>query len=316
LVSVEAVNRSFSERLRLNRAILTNKYWFLPVDDKGHENYVPVGRGVKSSDFCGRWVSFSVCKNVEGHNHMWCTSSSCPICFNRGWSVREAHSITGRVDEAGKRGVGRVEHIVVSPSPIDHDLSESVLREKCRKVLLGRGVIGGCMIFHGFREDKVRGVLAWSPHYHVLGYIEGGYGCRGCDRKNNCLKGCGGFDDRNYNEGFLKDGYLVKVLAERETAYGSAWYQLNHATVRLGVKRFHSVTWFGACSYRKFKAEKVKSENVCPACREEMVRCAYVGKRHIVKDIGSVDYVSLFIDDEFGEGSEANYVEVVGGRGG
>jgi len=51
-VSAEALNRSFSRRLRLNRAILKNKYWSLPVDDKGHENYMPVGRGVRSSVVC------------------------------------------------------------------------------------------------------------------------------------------------------------------------------------------------------------------------------------------------------------------------
>lgn len=57
LGSVEAVSRSFSERLRLNRAILENKYWMLPVDDAGHENFQPVGRGVKSSDYCGKWMA-------------------------------------------------------------------------------------------------------------------------------------------------------------------------------------------------------------------------------------------------------------------
>lgn len=111
MVSVEVVNRSLNERLRLNHAILNNKYWFLPVDDEGHENYIPVGRGVRSSEFCGRWTSLSVCKNVEGHkgvslggtdctgkvvvrhNHMWCSNSKCPVCFIRGWSTREARSI-------------------------------------------------------------------------------------------------------------------------------------------------------------------------------------------------------------------------------
>jgi len=65
LPSVEAVERSFRERLSLNRQILQNKYWFLPVDDVGHENYVPAGRGVKSSNLCAKWSSFSVCKNFQ-----------------------------------------------------------------------------------------------------------------------------------------------------------------------------------------------------------------------------------------------------------
>lgn len=61
-----------------------------------------------------------------------------------------------------------------------------------------------------------------------------------------------------------------------------------------------------ACKREK---EKVKNENLCPACHEEMSRCAYVGKRHIVKDVGSEGYVPLFVDDEFGEDGEPNYID-------
>jgi len=329
LLSVEIARRSFAERLRLNYAISKSKYWSWDYDDKGHENYIPVGRGKKSSDVCGRWVRFSVCKNLEGHkgkflggvtdctdkivvrhNHLWCTKSSCPVCFIRGWSVRGARSIAGRILEADRRGFGKVEHIVVSPSVVDRDLSESVMRKKCRDVLFERGVIGGCMIFHGYRKDESCGVLVWSPHYHVLGYIEGGYArCRECERKWNCLKGCGGFDDRAW-QAFQKDGYYVRVFAKRKTVFGTAWYQLNHATIRLGVKRFHAVTWFGVCGNRKFKSEKVANESLCPVCHEEMRKCVYVGKRHIVKDVGHPDYVPLFVDNEFGEDGEPNYIEV------
>jgi len=327
--SIDVLNRSFAERLRLNHAILKNQYWVLPVDNKGHENYQPVGRGVKSSDFCGRWVSFSVCKNVEGHkgislggtdctgkvvvrhNHMWCAKSSCPVCFIRGWSTREARSIAGRFIEADKRGFGKVEHIMVSVPVVDRDLPESVLRVKCRKALFDRGVVGGCMIFHGFRMHRSRGVLAWGAHYHVLGYIEGGYDrCRGC--KKFCI-GCSGFEGRT-RRFFEEDGCIVRVLGERKTVVGTAWYQLNHATIRVGIKRFQSVTWFGSVSYCKFKSERVKTESLCPVCDGEMDRCAYVGKRYIVKDIGSADYVSLFVDDEFGEDGVPNYPDVVSGR--
>jgi hypothetical protein len=327
--SVDGVSRGFSERLRLNSELLKNKYWFLPVDDKGHENYMPVGRGIKTSEFCGRWASFSVCKNVEGHkdvslhgadctgkvvvrhNHMWCTKSSCPVCFIHGWSSREARSIAGRFVEGDKRAFGQVEHVMVSVSVADRDLPESVLREKCRKALLDRGVTGGCMIFHGFREDRSRSVLVWSPHYHTLGYVEGGYGCRDCEK--SCFKGCGGFVDRSYRC-FDKDGCIVRVLGKRKTVVGTAWYQLHHATVRVGVKRFQSVTWFGSVSYCKFKSVRLKTESLCPACDGEMVKSFYVGGRHIVKDVGSPDYVSLFLDDEFGEDGESNFVDVVGGR--
>ena len=90
-----------------------------------------------------------------------------------------------------------------------------------------------------------------------------------------------------------------------------AWYELNHATIRLGVRRFHAVTWFGVCGNRKFKSAKVTNKDVCPVCKSEMVRAVYVGKRHIVKDVGHPDYVPLFVDDEFNEDGEPNYIEVV-----
>jgi hypothetical protein len=334
LGSVEAVNRSFSERLRLNHAILKNKYWYLPVDDKGHENYMPVGRGVKSSEFCGRWVCHLVCKNIEGHKgvsigdmdctdkvvvrhqHMWCHKSSCPVCFNRGWSVREAKSIAGRFIEADKRGFGKVEHVSVSIPLEDYGLSEAVLREKARKALVVRGVTGGCMMFHGYREARNRKVLVWSPHYHALVYISGGFDvCRGCDHERGDCRSCSGFKGREVRE-YEKDRYIVKVLGERKTVYGTAFYQLNHSTIRLGVKRYQSVTWFGVCSYRMFKSAKVESENSCPACNEDMARSVYVGKRRIVKDIGSPDYVPLFVDDEFDASGLPNYIDHVGGRSG
>ena len=331
MVSVEAVDRSFSERLRLNSAILKNKYWSLPVDDVGHENFVPVGRGMKTSEFCGRWVSLSVCKNVEAHkgvflhdvdcsgkvvvrhNHMFCTSSSCPVCFIRGWSVRGARRIDDRLAVGVKRGLGKVEHISVSVPVADRGLPEPVMRAKCRAALFDRGVSGGCMIYHGYRIDRSRNVLVWSCHYHVLGFIAGGFDfCRNCSHDREDCRSCTGFKGREVR-GYAKDGYLVKVHEVRKTVIGTAHYQLNHATIRIGIRRFQSVTWFGSCACSKFKAVKSKAEVSCPACGSEMVRSVYVGKHHIVKDVGDLVYVPLFLDDEF-DGGQPNYIELVGGR--
>lgn len=60
-------DRSLRQRVSLNRAILENNYWTLPVDDRGHQNFMPVGRGRKTSDKCGEWRSFMVCDNKELH---------------------------------------------------------------------------------------------------------------------------------------------------------------------------------------------------------------------------------------------------------
>ena len=324
--------RSLDERVRLNRAILQNKYWVLPVENGGHANYSPVGRGVKSSDFCGRWDSLVACKNVEAHKgvflggadctgkvvvrhkHLWCHKSSCPICSSRGWSVREARSIEGRLVEAEKRGLGKPEHVTVSVPVVDRELPEPVLRVKCRKALFDRGVVGGCMIFHGFRINREHQRLEWSPHYHTLGFIEGGFDrCRDCVHNRGDCDSCLGLKGREVR-GFARDGYLVKIHDRRKTIFGTAHYQLNHATIRIGIKRFQSVTWFGSASYCKFKAERLMSKDVCPACDGDMGRVVYVGKRHIVKDVGSAAYVALFVDDEFDASGAPNYVDFAGGR--
>jgi hypothetical protein len=326
-MGVGAFDKSFSERLRLNRAILGNMYWKLPVDDTGYENFMPVGRGVPSSDWCGKFRGLLVCKNVDGHEggvlkgsncankvvvrlqHFWCKVSSCPVCFISGWSVRGANVIYRRLEKAVGCGFGEVEHVVVSLPKSDYGLFYKVFRRKALEVLKARGISGGCIIFHGFRINGRRDMLVWSPHFHVLGFIRGGYSrCRSCERKWNCLKGCGGFDDRNY-QAFLKDGYYVKVLDERKTLFGTAWYQLNHATIRLGVKRFHVVTWFGVCGYRNFKGVKHFAEVPCPVCGEGMSRGVHVGRRDIVKNVGHGGYVGSFVDDEFDESNKPNYVE-------
>ena len=331
VVSKDAYKRDFERRLRLNRQILEKAYWYLPVDDVGHEEFMPVGRGDKSSSFCGVHLSYSVCDNVEGHkgkflngvdctgkvivrhNHMWCNKSACPICFIRGWSVNRARTVDGRLAEGVKRGFGEVEHFTVSVPVADRNLPESVLRKKCRDALRNRGVSGSCMIFHGYRIDRERHVLVWSVHYHGLGFIEGGYECRGCT-KVSCA-GCDGFEARTRRE-FEKDGCIVVVHAKRETVFGTAWYLLNHATIRLGVKRFHSLVWWGNCAKRKFKSAKAKTNIVCPLCEEEMVKSMYMGKRRIVKDIGHPDYVAVFPFERLDENGELNWIPIRGSRGG
>jgi hypothetical protein len=327
-MNIEAFNRSLAERVRLNRAILGNKYWILPVDDKGHENFQPVGRGVRNSDWCGKLRGLLVCKNGAGHDgvvvkgvdytgkvvvrlqHFWCKNSSCCVCFIRGWAVRGAKFIEGRLNVGVERGFGKVEHIVVSVSEADRDLPESVMRKKCRDALAVCGVVGGCLLFHGYRIDRVRSVLVWSPHYHVLGFVLSGYdGCRHC--KGGDCYACNGFEGRCYRV-YRDNGYIVRVLDERRTVFGTAWYQLHHASIRVGIVRFHVVTWFGICGYNNLKGKKVKAEVPCPVCGDEMVRSVHVGKRRIVKDLGDVNYKSMFVDDEFDEFGKPNYVEVIG----
>lgn len=258
-----------------------------------------VGHGSVTNGYCGTFKCFYGCARVELHNRTTlggknyrnkvyvrkvfcsCDKPSCRICYKYGWAVRQARKIELRLAEASKR-FGLVEHIVMTFSPKYYDLSIEALRTKAIEALKMRGIIGGVLIFHGFRFN-LRQYWYWSPHFHCLGFILGGYGdCRGCKKK--CFKGCGGFVDRKYRC-YEKDGFIVRVLAKRKTVGGTAWYQLNHASVKKDVVRFHVATWFGVCSYRKLKFTAEYKRNVCPICQHDLVRLDYFGVKRSVLDV-------------------------------
>jgi len=217
-----------------------------------------------------------------------CDKPSCPVCYERGWAVREAGNVDFRLKQASKQ-FGKVEHVIVALPPKYWGLSYKDLCKKCFEVLASRGVIGGAVIWHGFRyanrEEALRKRVpfGWylSPHFHVLGFVLGGYKCRGCPK---CVKGCGGFVDRNYRLNEI-DGCYVKVKGERKTVFGTAWYQLHHSSIDTSRKRFHVVIWFGVCSYRRMKlSAELKAEydekhrKKCPICGSALVRHEYCGR--------------------------------------
>jgi hypothetical protein len=254
-------------------------------------SYELVGKGkVTNPDKCGKFRGFWGCNRTELHNKTTldgknhkgkayvkkifhsCDKPSCPRCFKRGWAVREAGNIESRIKEAEKR-FGKAEHIVVGIPPKDYGLSYEALQSKIAKVLAARKILGGCKIFHAFRyhdaDETYVGEPAhwfWSPHAHILGFVDGGYSrCRHCKKSRlDCVK-CDGYEGRT-RRCYEKDGYIVEVLGKRKSIFGTAWYQLNHASVRRGVKRFHVATWFGTCSYRKMKLKKGDRipRNTCP----------------------------------------------------
>jgi hypothetical protein len=313
-----------------------------PVVDFGrYGDYWLVGHGEVTNSECGVFKKFMGCLNAELHNAVrWyypdlpknavfvksvyhsCDNPLCPKCYKYGWAVREAGRIEARLKEASKR-FGLIEHIVVSVPDNDCAMSLEDLRKKCVKVLSVRGVIGGCLIFHAFRyrnslESRKRGLPIgwfWSPHFHVLGFIGGeGYGkCRNCafnpEKVHNWdrCKGCNGFEGltrRCYEKegGRAGSGYIVRVLGKRKTVGGTAWYQLNHASVRRGVnsKKSHVATWFGVCSYRKLKlinGEDVGIKHKCPICGNDLVRVRYLGVFSEVSISRRGEIVSFYDDD-------------------
>jgi len=289
-----------------------------------------VGHGDVTNGKCGTFRKFVGCSRVELHNKAVfdkdgrlvdcrgkgffrpvfhsCDKPSCSICYERGWAVREAKSIEFRLEQASKR-FGLVEHIIVAIPSKYWYLSEKKLWDLCKRALESRGVIGGARIFHGARYKPFKGWY-WSPHFHVLGFILGGYGkCRGCYKRTGkpCRRGCGGFVDRNFRQNEV-DGIYVKVKGKRKSVWGTAWYQLHHSTIKKGVRRYHVVRWFGVCSYRKLKISKELRKEwdalhkpKCPICGHSLVRHEYCGReRNVIvlfgKRRGSRESVKGFYD--------------------
>ena len=93
-------------------------------------------------------------------------------------------------------------------------------------------------------------------------------------------------------------GIYVKVMyEERDSIFGTAWYQANHASIKRDAKRAHVVTWVGGVSYRKFKVKVVKKAAVCPICKFACVRLLYSGHKHFVLDRYASGYVRCSLED-------------------
>jgi hypothetical protein len=284
-----------------------------------------VGNGQQTNSKCGKFSSFMGCSRIELHNNTLvgnfkgqvyvrpvfhsCDKPSCPVCYLRGWATREARNIEARLKASAFQRFGNAEHIVASVPMRDYGLEYSELRSRVVRILSERGVIGGALIFHGFRyadlyESRIKRVpfgWYWSPHFHVLGFIKGGYGqCRSCPKINKkssiTCAGCSGFEARTRRCN-VKDGYIVKVLDERKTVGGTAWYQLNHASINTKVKRFHVATWFGVCSYRKLKLKVEDKKRVCPICGQELYELLYLGSKKIELNRSSPLFKKEFYSD-------------------
>ena len=277
-----------------------------PLDGGGFSfgEFELVGHGEVTNDRCGRFSGyFYGCDRVDLHNKTTldgvdhtgkvhiekpifhsCNKPSCPKCYKYGWAVREAKAIEARLKKASKR-FGQVEHLSISIPVKDYGLDIESLRLKVTERLKALGVVGGALIFHGFRyanyeEAKRKNVVAgwrWSIHFHGLVFIFGGYSrCRKCARKWNCDAGCDGFDSKAW-KAYQKDGYYVKVFGKRKSVFLTAFYQLHHSTIKKDVKRFHVATWFGNCSYRELKVTVEMRKLFCPICLHDLVKLRYNG---------------------------------------
>ena len=165
--------------------------------------------------------------------------------------------------------------------------------------------------------------MGWffAPHWRVLGFIKGGHTkCRGCLKRERAgyvsrevCAGCDGFEakTRKFYEGYVDDkgrtvngdSYIVKCMGLRNTVFGTAFYQLNHAGVRVGVRRHHVATWWGVVSYHKLKVKKQdKEKHVCPICEHDLVQLRFVGDDSRVPWLMGIR--KGFVDDLLVDGHE------------
>lgn len=310
-----------------------------PVDDSyaTYGNFQLVGNGKITNDNCRKYKGLWGCLHDENHDiiapdgnnykgkvfikkaRFTCHKPSCPVCHKYSWAVREAKSIEARLVALSKR-FGEVEHCMISVPSVDYGLSLEQLRKKAIKILYDCGIIGGCLIFHGFRYN-LRKHWYWSIHFHVLGFVVGGYSrCRHC--KGGDCYACDGSMGKFYrayrSDGYSK-GYLVKVEEKRKKSYygdkpnimGTAWYQLHHATIDVTKKCFRVCTWFGVASYRKFRLTRLRRRSLCPICGEELERVRFNGNPFVMNEDLSGSCRS-FCPDAVDVSGRRTYVKYVG----
>ena len=237
-----------------------------------------MGQRPATNSYCGRFLNFKICNRTELHAqstldgvshagqvfvhkvHRSCGNPQCSVCCFSGWAKKEADHIAQRIEVASKR-FGQPQHLAISPPESDWGLAEfhnNKFRVKVKKLLSDIGVVGGCLIFHGFsyynlQESIEKGCLFgwnWHPHIHSIAFIIGGYGkCRSCtkavrkfrSRSGKLIEehgnqvvcsGCDGFEGR-VRRSYEKNKYIIKCMDERITVFGTAWYQLNHSAIRM-----------------------------------------------------------------------------------
>jgi len=315
-------------RLRINRRLGDNPHHYLPYEHAPFPAYVPATFGaVTNKDFCASHHGYTACKNVEGHRgkmfrgedatdkilirhkHWWCHSPLCPKCCLNGFACRAARSAEARIKTAEKHGLFCPEHIIVSFLPKCFNIPIPKLKVMALDALAIRGIVGGVIIPHGWRVNESHTRQEYSPHFHTVSYVKNGYDmCRLCDfhTKEDCLV-CSGFRGREMRN-YAIDKILVSVKDKRESIYGTLWYELHHCLVQVGLKHGSVVSYFGELANRLFKSNSIKVESKCAICNEGMENVFQIGKHYNVKDTGTIGYRPAWLEPEFDDAGDPNYI--------
>lgn len=221
-----------------------------------------------------------------------CSDPTCPVCcFD--WARRTARRAMDIFEVYDDLLVDcEIRHVTVSVPRFDWGKSFKWLRGYVSKLLVALGVEGGQLIYHPKRWSKYRECWYFSPHFHVLGYIEGGL-----------------FDGGLIRDFHNASGYVVVNLERRKSVLGTLLYQLSHAGVPEG--HVHAVTWFGCCSSRASirlgvrdvivanRRYAIEKRNECPICGSKM--------RHVCRYSGNFD-VPDFDYEKYNEKFVVDYV--------
>ena len=210
---------------------------------------------------CGMFEKWEGCLNVDQHSdgqavikriHYHCYRLECPVCTEPIKGSKYGPSIIRAADRMNHRIESYMQlvkedpcHYTISPPPKKRFNSYHQMRRKMNEIAEIYGINAAAVIFHPQRQSKKTKKWRIGPHFHLLGF---------------------GWID-NVRELYKKTGWIVKNLGVRKSKrerLGTLCYQLSHCGVH---KNYHTVTYLGGLSGRKFKAPPMpKKTSTCPEC--------------------------------------------------
>jgi hypothetical protein len=247
-----------------------------------------LGKGERGSE-CGSFSTL-LCDNPDcgkpHHLPKHCRRRACPDCYEL-WINEEVNKVVARLlsEESLRRNRGkRLAHIALSPEQSSAPCTHAELRALFSEgydYIKEKGAEGGACIFHAYRTTEnakvraneahmhkwawVRSHDAWrahvkhAPHMHLITFI---------DHMKEPEKG----------EAWVYktiDYTLLRKAKREKNLKRLIRYLLTHAVTIEGEEdSFHSVRWFGTCSYNKFLTTEEElllrkgdlREHVCDEC--------------------------------------------------